>query len=55
MIFFRIMVILHMGMKMINHCISYILFNERTSCKRIIFLFMEIIATGCEFGVMIVF
>jgi hypothetical protein len=54
MILLWIMVILHMGMKMIDHCISYILINEQKICKKIIFLFVEITTSGCEFGILIV-
>jgi len=42
MIIFRVSIILHLGMKMADHCIPYVFFYEKPIHERMIFLFVKL-------------
>jgi hypothetical protein len=48
MILLWIAVNMRMGMKITNHCILYMSFNEWTVHKRMIFLFAKATTINCE-------
>jgi hypothetical protein len=46
---FHIQLNLYFGLEMIDHCILYIFFNERTFGKSMALLFAKTIVLGCRF------